>query len=610
MAKQCTERYAHDAVGNFEQLIHQAVNGNWTRSYSYDEPSLIESSKKSNRLSRATVGTTLEQYSYDVHGNMTGMPHLTVMQWDFRDRLSTTSRQAVSPGTSETTYYVYDASGQRISKTTERQNGSRKEERIYLAGFEIYRKFDSSGAGIALERETLHIMDDKRRIALVETRTVDTAGTDPAPQQLTRYQFGNHLGSVCIELDDAARVISFEEYFAYGGASYHSTDQSITASAKRYRYTGKERDQETGLSFHGRRYYAQWLGSWTSPDPAGFVDGLNLYQFVRNNPIARTDPNGTQSHMTSSSEDDDRPAKTVSAASDKFLQQRLESARAANPNDYVFLTPNRLLVVADGMASMSVSYTISVIQQPVSGAANGDANAPKPRAITKVIETGSGVFSFSSDQSAPTTLDAPPEQESLPTRALEVLKESQEEVDDTRTIAESIPGVKKALENAEKGKPLKGMLKSVLKGAARALKFITHKAVGPILEGATSIAMALETKSVRPIVQGAGSIVGGIAGGYLGGVVVGAVAAVVLGAVGSIFGPVGTAAGISLGIALGTVAGSHIGSEAGEKAADFLFDCFTKKVPEFFERIMSQVEQNFGPMLRGEVGGYRWIYVH
>ena len=71
----------------------------------------------------------------------------------------------------ETTFYVYDASGQRVRKVTERQNGSRKAERIYLGGFEIYREFNGNGTDIALERETLHIMDDKQRIALVETRT-------------------------------------------------------------------------------------------------------------------------------------------------------------------------------------------------------------------------------------------------------------------------------------------------------------------------------------------------------------------------------------------------------------------------------------------------------
>jgi YD repeat-containing protein len=185
-----TEQYHYDPAGNFEQLIHQAVNGNWTRSYAYQEPSLIEPTKLSNRLSSTTVGQTPETYAYDAHGNMTQMPHLTAMRWDFKDQLRTTSRQMANNATPETTFYVYDVAGQRARKVTERQNGSRKEERIYLGGFELYRKYDGSGNTVSLARETLHVMDDKQRIALVEIRM---QGNDGSPAQLIRYQYSNHL---------------------------------------------------------------------------------------------------------------------------------------------------------------------------------------------------------------------------------------------------------------------------------------------------------------------------------------------------------------------------------------------------------------------------------
>jgi RHS repeat-associated protein len=186
----------------------------------------------------------------------------------------------------ETTFYVYDAGGQRARKVTERQNGSHKEERIYLGGFEIYREFNGNGIDIALERETLHIMDDRQRIALVETRT------QGSPTQLIRYQFGNHLGSASLELDYKANVISYEEYFPYGSTSYQAMDKNIKAAAKRYQYTGKERDKETGFSYHGARYYAGWLGRWTSTDQRELVDGINLFAYSRNNPVRFADPTG------------------------------------------------------------------------------------------------------------------------------------------------------------------------------------------------------------------------------------------------------------------------------------------------------------------------------
>ena len=74
----------------------------------------------------------------------------------------------------ERTYYVYDSSGQRTRKVTEGQNGTLMKERLYLGGYEIYREYDSTGTVVTLERESLHVMDDKQRIALVETRTQAT----------------------------------------------------------------------------------------------------------------------------------------------------------------------------------------------------------------------------------------------------------------------------------------------------------------------------------------------------------------------------------------------------------------------------------------------------
>ena len=215
------------------------------------------------------------------------------MHWDYKDQLRQTDL-----GGGGTAFYVYDASGQRVRKVWEKSPGL-TEERIYLGGFEIFRKHGGPiGANTAtLERETLHVMDDKQRIALVETRTLDTAGNDPAPRQLIRYQFGNHLGSASLELDEQAQIISYEEYPPYGSTSYQAV-RSQTETPKRYRYTGKERDEESGFYYHGARYYAAWLGRWVSADPAFLTDGLNLYNFTRANPITLTDLTGTDSKNT------------------------------------------------------------------------------------------------------------------------------------------------------------------------------------------------------------------------------------------------------------------------------------------------------------------------
>jgi len=287
-----TERYEYDEADNFLRLIHQATNGNWTRGYEYNEPSLIEQGKQNNRLSSTVVGNNnpvTEIYTYDTHGNMTAMPHLTLMQWGFKDQLSATSRQVVNNGSPETTYYVYDGAGQRVRKVTERQGGTRKNERTYLGGFELYREYDAGGNVVSLERETLHVTDDKHRVALVETRT---QGDDGSPAQLIRYQLSNHLGSASLELDEAGQIISYEEYYPYGSTSYQAGRSAAEVNLKRYRYTAMERDEETGFAYHGARYYLPWMGRWASCDPKGIEGGINLFGYSRQNPIGYSDKDG------------------------------------------------------------------------------------------------------------------------------------------------------------------------------------------------------------------------------------------------------------------------------------------------------------------------------
>lgn len=325
------EQYVYDAVGNFISTQHWKADNprlNWTRTYAYGEKSPLDG-KYSNRLTSTRIGQTTENYAYagneGLHGNITSMLHLQVMRWDFHDQLQATAKQAVNDGSvPETTYYVYDASGQRVRKVTESaataadvsagRLPSKLKERIYLGGFEIYQEYAGSNAG--LKRETLHIMDDKQRVAMVETRN---EVNDDSPVQVMRYQFTNHLGSASLELDETATVISYEEYFPYGSTSYQAVSKGIKAAAKRYRYTGKERDEENGFYYHGARYYAPWLGRWTACDPLASIDAFfshlntssrdrkadkesrvqkvllaNLYRYASGNPLSYVDPNGRE----------------------------------------------------------------------------------------------------------------------------------------------------------------------------------------------------------------------------------------------------------------------------------------------------------------------------
>jgi RHS repeat-associated protein len=69
-------------------------------------------------------------------------------------------------------------------------------------------------------------------------------------------------------------------------------DSSIDVSAKRYRYTGMERDEETGLAYHTARYYASWLGRWTASDKLGLTSDLDRFCYCSGHPTAVLDLNG------------------------------------------------------------------------------------------------------------------------------------------------------------------------------------------------------------------------------------------------------------------------------------------------------------------------------
>jgi len=276
-----TQHYCYDAVGNIKKLKHCAGTGSYTRTYTYTAgTNRLESTQAGNN----TIATSYA-YTYDVRGNMITMPHLSNMVYDKLGQFVELSNGGASPVTS----YQYSG-GQRIRKYT--VNGSVTEERLYLGSFERYRKYDT-GVKI-IERITIHIADDMGRIALLERRTTGSSGIDNnTPDFLQRYVYSNHLSSAALELDQSAAIISYEEYHPYGTTAYRAMSDTIKAVAKRYRFTGKERDDESGLYYHGARYYIPWLGRWCAVDPLeGKYAPQSPYAYCSNDPIGKIDPDG------------------------------------------------------------------------------------------------------------------------------------------------------------------------------------------------------------------------------------------------------------------------------------------------------------------------------
>ena len=116
-----------------------------------------------------------------------------------------------------------------------------------------------------------------------------------------QFHLGDHLGSSNVVVDSGGALVNREEFTPYGETSFGSF------ARKRYRFTGKERDEESGLNYHGARYYAAWLGRWASCDPIGLQGGLNLHTSCYNNSINFSDPDGTDPQKSQKTGGSDSP---------------------------------------------------------------------------------------------------------------------------------------------------------------------------------------------------------------------------------------------------------------------------------------------------------------
>ena len=294
------QTYKYDALGNMLELKN-AGGTPWTRNFNYNTH---------NNYLLGHTGTN--EYTYDAHGNITKMPHLPFMTWDYKDQLigvglsvcknnysseenkpencpddcpdgNTGDEEKANCTKTQRAYYTYNAEGERVRKVVIK--GNIKEERFYLGDYEHFTK-TTSGA-VNFTRESMHVSDDKKRIVLIERKDQD------AP--VIRYQYDDHLGSASLELNQEAHIITYEEYHPFGTTSYRSGKSETEASLKRYKYVGKERDEESGLYYYGARYYAAWICRFVSVDPLQFEYPYYApYQYAGNKPITYIDLDGLE----------------------------------------------------------------------------------------------------------------------------------------------------------------------------------------------------------------------------------------------------------------------------------------------------------------------------
>ena len=210
-------------------------------------------------------------FAYDLAGNVIANQNFGLgtdtYTWDSENRL-----QSVNAST----FYQYDAEGRRVAKGTVSSSGVFTPTAEYLYGDDTATELDGSG-----NWKRTDVNAAGRLLA-----TYNPAGL--------HYQLADWLGTRRVQTTAAGVPEETCISYPFGdGPTCSGTD--ATGS----RYTGKERDSESGLDYFGARYNASSMGRFTSPDPGWFFASRlenpqtwNQYSYVLNNPLSFTDPDG------------------------------------------------------------------------------------------------------------------------------------------------------------------------------------------------------------------------------------------------------------------------------------------------------------------------------
>jgi RHS repeat-associated protein len=365
------ETYSYDAADNLLALRH---GSSWTRYFGISgsnsqewaqqwathlDPANAWPQPTSNRLTHAGRRRDVNQtHFFDDNGNLVREHSERHFGWDASDRLVAFANRAGNGNATVEVCYLYDADGQRTKKLV--RKGQNVEVTIYID--DVFEHHTSGAAA----NNSLHIMDDSGRIALVRVGPALQGDTGPDVQ----YHLRDNISSSHIVTggaDSAASTFTNrEEFFPFGDTSFGSYGR------KRYRFTGRERDEETGASYHGARYYAPWLSRWIGCDPMGPVDSSNLYVYAALNPVSCLDTRGCQAASASNLE----ITESVSVTENQMCAGTVASCQTTSVTKTWTRIVHNVETGETVLTSTSVTTPAGDAPVPVLSVENADAPGP------------------------------------------------------------------------------------------------------------------------------------------------------------------------------------------------------------------------------------------
>jgi RHS repeat-associated protein len=284
--------------GNLYQSMNNLdATGNRTANYSYDSL---------NRLQQAyTTGPKWgESYVIDAWGNLTNRNQVS-------GKTNYEPLAAPALATNHLTGFTYDAAGNLIVDGTNTYTYD-AENRLITAGGVTY-SYDGDGNRVMKSNGTIYWRGSDGE-TLAKSNLSGTISEEyvyingkrevrmDRPSGAVHLYFTDLVGSTTLITDVNGTPQEQSDYYPFGG------EIPISGSdPNHYKFTGKERDSESGLDNFGARYDASSLGRFMTPDPLGghYEDPqtLNRYAYVRNNPLRFTDPTGLDFYLTCSRKD-------------------------------------------------------------------------------------------------------------------------------------------------------------------------------------------------------------------------------------------------------------------------------------------------------------------